>query len=64
MEITLTKKFKENYGKNKSLDTNPFKLKPLRPFGGRPKKEVEIKNKEIKSYNNMRKDGFYKLDFK
>tara|TARA_R110000824_G_scaffold399343_2_gene604721 strand:+ start:363 stop:557 length:195 start_codon:yes stop_codon:yes gene_type:complete len=64
MEITLTKKFKENYGKNKELDTNQFKLKPLRMFGGRPKKEVEIKNKKLKSYINIRKDGFYKLDFK
>ena len=57
MEVILTKKFKENY------DNNPFKQKPLRPFGGRLKKADAIKMKKKKSYNNIRKDGFYKLDF-
>tara|TARA_R110000765_G_scaffold82350_2_gene160559 strand:- start:31 stop:207 length:177 start_codon:yes stop_codon:yes gene_type:complete len=57
MEIIITKKFKGNY------DNNPLKPKPIRPFGGRPKKAETIKNKKKKSYNNIRKDGFYKLDF-
>ena len=57
------KKFKENYGINKELDTNPFKLKPMRPWGGRPNRADALKLKEIKSYNNIRKDGVYNLDF-
>ena len=57
------KKFKENYGINKEFDTNPFKLKPLRPWGGRPNLKDAKKLKKLKSYKNMRKDGKYNLDF-
>ena len=57
------KKFKENYGENKEFDSNPFKLKPMRGWGGRPNRADALKLKEIKSYNNIRKDGVYKLDF-
>tara|TARA_R110000787_G_scaffold72521_2_gene161697 strand:- start:33 stop:209 length:177 start_codon:yes stop_codon:yes gene_type:complete len=57
MEVILTKKFKENY------DNNPFKQKPLRPFGGRLKKADAIKMKKIKSYNDIIKKGKFNLDF-
>tara|TARA_R110002051_G_scaffold283679_2_gene345564 strand:- start:138 stop:314 length:177 start_codon:yes stop_codon:yes gene_type:complete len=58
MDIVITKKFKENY------DNNPFKPKPMRPFGGRLNREDAIKMKQIKSNNNIRKDGKYHLNFK
>ena len=55
MEIIITKKFKKDY------DNNPFK--PMRKFGGRPNMEQAIKNKELKSYINMKKTGKWNLDF-
>jgi hypothetical protein len=57
MEVIITKKFKENY------DNNPFKPKPMRPFGGRPTTEEAIKSKKLKGYINMKKNGKYNLDF-
>tara|TARA_R110001592_G_scaffold60078_1_gene182591 strand:+ start:282 stop:458 length:177 start_codon:yes stop_codon:yes gene_type:complete len=57
MEIIITKKFKKDY------DNNPFKPKPMRKFGGRPNMEQAIKNKELKSYINMKKTGKWNLDF-
>ena len=64
MEIIIDRKnFKENYGINKEFDTNPFKPKPQRLFGGRPTTAEAIKSKKLKGYINMRKDGVYNLDF-
>ena len=57
MEVIITKKFKENY------DNNPFKPKPMRPFGGRLNRADAIKMKKIKSYNDIIKKGKFNLDF-
>ena len=58
--ITILKPIREQYKKYSGHRYDPM-IK--RQFGGRLTIEKSLEKKELLSYNNIRKDGIYIIDF-